>query len=291
MTHLWRTLTGRRTSSFVSLNLEAAPNGINGHAPLKRIETAALSSVGCVRQNNEDSISLVCSYGSHQSLTESVLAIVADGMGGAQGGKLASETAVEVISSSFLSYSQAPPIALKNALVSANKAVYDLAQKDPSLEGMGTTAVVLFLTPEQAWVGWVGDSRLYLLRDGRMFQMTEDHSLATELVRGGAMTHEQALRYEDRHVLTRALGTRPDVEAGVWDNSLAVLPGDRFLLCSDGLHDPVPEADVFLLAGLPSVEAAATALINRASEQGGYDNISCILLDVPKKANGKGGEQ
>ncbi len=248
------------------------------------IRSSALTSAGCVREINEDTVSVVCPAQRSGLLTRGLLAVVADGMGGARGGSCASETAVRVSVGWYLESDRDPPDALKRALQAANHAVYSLSQEDLTLEGMGTTCVAVVLTPKQAWIGWVGDSRVYLFRDQRIFQMTEDHSVVAELVRGGVLTAEQGACHENRHVLTRALGTRPEVDVSVWEQSLPVRVGDRFLLCSDGLHDALTDQDLLRLAGEGPLEQAGAALIDGAKEQGGYDNISAVLLEVAAPA-------
>jgi protein phosphatase len=288
MKRLWQALVGRQPGKLASVTVAPENNGFRAHgcASVATIATSALTSVGSVREVNEDAISIVCPAQRETSLSRGVLAVVADGMGGVQGGRCASQTAVDVVTRSFLANQEEPPIALRNALELANTTIYNLSRQDSTLEGMGTTCVAVVLSPEEAWVAWVGHSRVYLIRDGRIFQMTEDHSIAAELVRGGVLTPEQATCYEDRHVLTRALGTRPEVEVAVWDQSMPVRSGDRFLLCTDALHDALTETDLLHFAGHSSLEKAGMELIDRANGQGGYDNISSVLLEVTPAADG-----
>lgn len=241
------------------------------------ILTFAASDSGSVREVNEDAVAL-------EPFPSGVLAVVADGMGGAKGGQFASRLAATVIPRVFTEAMNEgrgdPGTALPVALEAANSSIYNQARSDESLKGMGTTSVALALTAQQAWVAWVGDSRVYLMRDGGLFQMTEDHSIVAGMVREGLLTLEQASFHGERHVLTKALGTRPEVEVAAWPQSVQVRFGDRFLLCTDGLHDLLTEDDLLQLGGQGSLREAAAALIAQAKERGGPDNISLILLEV-----------
>jgi serine/threonine protein phosphatase PrpC len=267
MKRLWQALTGSK-----------AENGHTG--ALQIIRASALSSTGAVREVNEDAVSVVYPPRQEALLSRGVLAVVADGMGGAKGGSCASEIAIETITRLYLQDQSDPPSALKKALEAANSRIYNISQKDANLCGMGTTCVAMALTPEQAWVAWVGDSRVYLIRNHQIFQMTEDHSVVAGLVREGLLTSNEAAWREDRHILTRALGTRPEVEISVWEQSMPVRAKDRFLLCSDGLHDLVTDCELLQLAADRPLEESTAALLNRANEQGGNDNISSIILEV-----------
>lgn len=239
----------------------------------------AATDPGSVREANEDAVTV-------ESFPSGVLAVVADGMGGAKGGQFASHLAALVIPRAYgESTEQAhcdPGTALLLALEAANASIYAKARSEESLTGMGTTCVSMALTPRQAWVAWVGDSRAYLIRDGGLFQMTEDHSVVAGMVREGLLTPEQASFHGERHVLTKALGTRPEVEVAAWPESVQVRPGDRFLLCTDGLHDLLCEEELLQLGQQSSLSEAAQKLIERAKERGGPDNISVILLEVPR---------
>ena len=243
------------------------------------ILTFAATDPGSVREANEDAVMV-------EVLHSGVLAVVADGMGGAKGGQFASRLAVSVIQRVFTDNTegdqQDPGTALLLALEAANASIYETARSDQSLNGMGTTCVGMALTPQQAWVAWVGDSRVYLIRDGGLFQMTEDHSIVAGMVREGLLTPEQASFHGERHVLTKALGTRQEVEVASWPQSVQVRPGDRFLLCTDGLHDLLAEDELLELGQHGSMSDAGQKLIEKAKERGGPDNISVILLEVAR---------
>jgi protein phosphatase len=241
---------------------------------IRGIHVACWSDPGKLRSANEDSVH------AHTSGDGFAFAMVADGMGGAQGGKTASEMAVRSVPQHFQEPPSSPERALRKALESASNEIYRASCADTSLEGMGTTCVAMLIQDGKAWAAWVGDSRLYLIREGRLFQMTEDHSVVQEMVRAGRLTPEQAREHEDRNIVTRALGSHDQVEVAVWDAPFPVRPGDRFLLCSDGLHDVVPEPDMLTLASRATIQVSCGALVNEANARGGPDNISAVLVEV-----------
>lgn len=244
------------------------------------VYTSAVTGRGLVRESNEDAVRVIYPSTYGEMMNSGVFAMIADGMGGANAGECASNMATAVIPQIFAEDSSHPPMALAHALEAANRSIYGKSQADERLSGMGTTCVVLILTPKQAWIAWVGDSRVYLIRNHMLIQITEDHSLVAEMVRGGLLTTEQANRHQDRHVLTKALGTQPTVEPSISQQAMPVEVGDRFLLCSDGLHDLLTENQLLTLSENSSVQQAAADLIQKANELGGTDNISAILLEI-----------
>jgi PPM family protein phosphatase len=237
------------------------------------VRGAFVSDTGRVRQRNEDSVCVRCDgpFG---------FAMVADGMGGARGGQTASRMAAQSIPRKFSAPQRFQAKALREALEIANKEIFAESERDASLEGMGTTCVALVIQDGVAWAAWVGDSRLYLIRERRLLQMTEDHSLVQHMIREGTISREQAVGHQNRNIITRALGSRETVEVSVWDRPFAVRPGDRFLLSSDGLHDVVPEQRLSELASTAGIETACVALAAEANRLGGPDNISVVLVEI-----------
>jgi len=235
---------------------------------------------GIVRAENEDAVIFSHSVDPIEAEKRGSIAVVADGMGGQEGGEIASEIAARIVTASYLASRDEPPAALRKAFESANAEIYRRARREPHLQGMGATCVALALRPPCAWVAWVGDSRLYLVRGGQIFQMTEDHSVVNEMVRNGLLTPEEAFNHEDRNVVTRALGSGRKVEVAVWDEPYPVRAGDRFLLCSDGLHDALKSSEMLEIILSGNTDAAADRLIHEANLRGGYDNISAILLEL-----------
>ena len=234
-------------------------------------ETAARTSTGRVRSSNEDSYGYRADRG---------IFVVCDGMGGAAGGEVASRMTVQKILERMTSDSVDSPEALHEAIADANRAVLDCAERDPGLYGMGTTLVALMLHPPSAVIAHAGDSRCYLFRDGQLTRCTQDHSLVDEQLRLGTMTREEAERSPFRSVITRAVGTQKSVmEEAV---EIDVKPGDVFLLCSDGLTREVTEETIAEVLGAEKdLDTAAKRLVDAANENGGRDNVTCLLARVP----------
>ena len=235
-----------------------------------RIAAAAgLTDTGRKRRRNEDAF--VC---------RAPLFAVADGMGGAQAGEVASALAAAALRerSDREAGGEGQVVELVRE---ANRRVHQRALDDASASGMGTTmTVALFeLAGGTIAIGHVGDSRAYRIRDGRLEQLTEDHSLVAELVRRGRLSPEEAETHPQRSVITRALGTEPDVKVDLF--TVEALPGDLFLLCSDGLTTMVPDAELLdLAAGRNDLEAVARALVNAANAAGGEDNVTVVAFEL-----------
>jgi protein phosphatase len=229
------------------------------------------TDTGKVRDHNEDSLYPTVSGASGGP----ELLIVADGMGGAVAGEIASRLAVEAAS-------ETPPgndIAPADRVLAGNSAIVLATEEDRSLAGMGTTMTLVELQEDgTALFAHVGDSRAYLLRDGEMSQITTDHSLVGELVALGRISKEEARDHPHRHLVTRVLGLGP-ITVDTFE--LELEPGDRILLCSDGLTDMVSDLmiDEILAAG-EGVEPTAWALIEQANSAGGVDNTTVVVIDV-----------
>jgi protein phosphatase len=240
----------------------------------KSIETASLTDVGRRRASNQDA------FGELMAASGARLLVVADGMGGHAGGATASRVAVEIIEEVVGRSTEAPETLLRAALETANSRVHEEAQKDASLSGMGTTGVALLFQPDgSAWVAHVGDSRAYRLRDGKLEQLTPDHSLVAELERRGMITAEEAQAHPRRNEVLRSIGVEPEVEVDV--AQVDARPGDQYLLCSDGLSGVVNDDEIAaeLLRAPP--EVAARRLVDAANERGGPDNITVQIARVP----------
>jgi PPM family protein phosphatase len=224
------------------------------------------SDLGRQRQGNEDNY-----------FVRAPLFVVADGMGGAQAGEVASEIAVRQFEHG-LPEGEAPAGALVGLIQGANAEIHRQARDDPDRAGMGTTVTAAYVDGENVVVAHVGDSRAYLLRDGDLIRLTRDHSLVGELVARGKLTEEQAESHPQRSVITRALGAYPDVEVDT--EVFPARDGDVFLLCSDGLTGMVhePQLKPLLEEGDRSLEQIGRALIAAANEAGGRDNITVILF-------------
>jgi serine/threonine protein phosphatase PrpC len=233
-----------------------------------KLRVGARTDVGRVRQGNEDS------YMVHDPLYA-----VADGMGGHQGGEVASKIALETLGRLTLEPSGDTAPSLVDAVRQANRDVLEKAATDPGLHGMGTTLTALVTGGERVLLAHVGDSRAYLMRDGQMDQLTEDHTVVEGLVREGRLTPQEAEIHPQRSILTRALGVDGDIE--VDETTHDVRPGDRILLCSDGLTGMVSEQEIQrIMAELEDPQRAAEALVDAANDAGGQDNITAVVLDV-----------
>lgn len=231
-----------------------------------------MTDTGRQRQANEDSF-----------LVKDPLFVVADGMGGAQAGEVASLTAVQVFQDGLPPGNQEQ--ALEASIGVANRTIHDQAHNDASLAGMGTTITAASLDAEAdaVVIGHVGDSRAYRLRSGILQRLTKDHSLVEEMRRRGQITEAQAEDHPQRSIITRALGPEPEVQVDV--QSVPTEPGDLFLLCSDGLTTMLGDDRIKeLLIGATSLDAATRALIDEANRAGGRDNITVILFQVEDPA-------
>ena len=226
----------------------------------------ARTDVGRGRSANEDAF---------VADADSGLYAVADGMGGHRAGEVASATAVETLRSVFGSRRR-----IGEAVEAANAAVFAQAGENPEMRGMGTTVTAVALTEGRyAIIGHVGDSRAYLLRDGALSQVTEDHSLVEQLVREGQLSPEEAANHPQRAIITRALGIEPDVEVDIYEVDLR--PGDRLLLCSDGLTNMVRDQQLeAMLREQSDPQQAAEMMVDAANAAGGDDNITVVIVDA-----------
>jgi protein phosphatase len=244
---------------------------------------------GCVREINEDSGRFVNPSDPAQLKERGALLIVADGMGGHSAGEVASAMAVDIISRLYYETKGSPLAALKHAVEEANRQINAAAAADESKHGMGTTCTALALCGDEALAAHVGDSRLYMMRGGQFYQLTEDHSAVTEMVKLGLITKEQARTHEDKNVILRALGTSPEVEVSTLE-PFRLNAGDRYLLCSDGLYDLVRDEEMAgILAETVDIHAAGERLIALAKERGGHDNITVGIINIKEAGSREAG--
>jgi serine/threonine protein phosphatase PrpC len=239
-----------------------------------RIHTFGKSDTGLVRKNNEDSFAVDIKAG---------FCTVADGMGGAAAGEIASsifvETAAEVFSQqgSFLEERKVGQV--QKTFTLANQRILDHIQSNPDHKGMGCTAELLAITDAGFVLGHMGDSRTYRLRNSQLKQITKDHSLVQEQLDQGIITPEQAAKHLQRNVILRAVGTTQNPSLDLIRGR--TYPGDRFLMCSDGLTDMVSDETIFeTLTGYPDLPEAVDVLIGLAKDGGGKDNITVVLLQI-----------
>ncbi|HEX7311908.1 MAG TPA: Stp1/IreP family PP2C-type Ser/Thr phosphatase [Gaiellaceae bacterium] len=222
---------------------------------------------GRKRRHNEDAYVL-----------QPPLFAIADGMGGARAGEVASSLAAAALQSGEVDGNGKERV---TALIqAANRSVYERSSQDAEVAGMGTTMTVALVEDATVTLGHVGDSRAYVLRDGELEQLTDDHSLVAELVRGGKLSAEEAEHHPQRSVITRALGTDPDVDVDTF--TVEAEDGDVFVLCSDGLTDMVGDAEIgeVLADSRENLKEAAEELVRRANKAGGQDNITVVAFEM-----------
>lgn len=247
------------------------------------MKTVFLSDRGKVRQHNEDSA------GVFQNLDGAILAIVADGMGGHRAGDVASSMTIQLFHDYWKqTYNMDTPKKaeqwLRGHVEIINERVYKYAFENKECQGMGTTIVVAICTKQFATIGHIGDSRCYMISEGNMSLVTEDHSLVNELVRHGEISKEDAEYHPRKHVLLRALGTEQQVTLDV--KTLVIEQGDQLLLCSDGLSNKVSVEEMeSMLQTDATLEKKGEQLIERANDMGGEDNITLVLVDYIDSAN------
>ena len=241
------------------------------------LRSAASTHVGMRRQANEDRYAIVPELG---------LYLVADGMGGHKAGQVASHLAAEgairaidALQGASVSLAER----LRHAVACVNRETFTAAQAKPELSGMGTTFVGMLFGGERLALAHVGDSRAYLLRQGRLRGLTDDHSIVGELLRRHEISEEDAARHPHRHVLTRALGVRPRTEPDLAE--MTPQEGDVFILCSDGLTGHVDDEEIAArVASEDDLEVAGQGLVDAANRAGGKDNITVLLVRYEKQA-------
>ncbi|MGE3953887.1 MAG: Stp1/IreP family PP2C-type Ser/Thr phosphatase [Parachlamydiales bacterium] len=236
------------------------------------VHSAGRTDIGLVRTRNEDEWA---------QIPELHFYALADGMGGHKAGDVAAKRAV----ATAIDYARAHAgkesgkLLIAKALDAANREVYRLAKGDPNLKGMGTTLCLLRIEGERAYFGHVGDSRIYRMRGGELLQLTEDHSLVSQLIRAGQLRPEEEQARAYRHVVTRAVGTRSKVLPTLGE--IEVAKGDLFLLCSDGLSDQLSGKEIAgVLRGVAGVAEGAERLIEAATVAGGDDNTTVIVVSI-----------
>jgi protein phosphatase len=257
------------------------------------VRSFGITDLGRVRESNEDQL-LIAEVSRALSIASTSLALprlslgrrcahlfaVADGMGGERAGEVASALAIETLAEQLLDHCRTvlspDPAALAAAARAADARIFDEADRHPELTGMGTTLTLVVAVGAVAQVVHVGDSRLYLARDGRLYQLTRDHTLVADLVEAGALTPREAERHHLRSIITNALGGN---ERGVRVelHEITLEPGDVTLLCTDGLSGMVPDARIAELLGERDPEVACRALVDEANARGGRDNVTAIV--------------
>jgi serine/threonine protein phosphatase PrpC len=235
---------------------------------------AALTDIGRVRTHNEDSV-----------LAQPPLYVVADGLGGHEAGEVASSVAVETLRDHAPRRPDAK--ALARAVKAANREVIRSAREGFGKQGMGTTMTAAIVEGTRIAIAHVGDSRAYLLHEGSLLRVSEDHSMVADMIRRGQLTEAEARYHPNRSVITRALGTDPNMLADTYE--LDASPGDRLLLCSDGLTSMLEDGMIAeILTEYRTPDTAAHMLVDSANDAGGHDNVSVIVIDIEGVGNPRG---
>lgn len=244
-----------------------------------RIEHASLTDVGVKRSHNQDSLAVLLANDEEHWRKQGHVFLVADGMGAHAVGELASELAASIIPLTYHKYTEGGPAeALEKAFTEANVSIHARGQQNREFQGMGTTGTMLVLRPEGAWVGHVGDSRVYRLRGGKIEQLSFDHSLLWEMAKR-LKVRPETLTGVPSNVIVRSLGPDPEVQPDV-EGPHPLQDGDTFLLCSDGLSGQVSDAELGAIAGTLPPDEACRFLVDLANLRGGPDNITVLIVRV-----------
>lgn len=249
-------------------------------SPEYEVVVSLQTDPGCQREINEDQILFHRPNDPALLERKGLLVVVADGMGGHSAGEVASRMAIEIIDRVYYNDANDPASALKSALQEANFEIHKASLEEEGLKGMGTTCTALVLQNGSAIAAHVGDSRLYLVRGGQIYLMTEDHSEVMEMVKRGLISLEEARHHPDKNVILRAIGSHPEVQVSTWDEPFPTCEGDRFLLCSDGLYDLVEDDEIKCAVEQAEPQAACESLVALAKERGGHDNISVGVVSL-----------
>jgi len=254
------------------------------------VRIGAKTDLGRVRENNEDKFEFYEPYDPSLLATRGNLYVVADGMGGAAAGQIASELALKnFIAAYYDNATDDVPVALRKAIASANDYVFNVARMIHERSGMGTTITALALVEDRAYVAQVGDSRAYLVREGQIRQVSQDHSWVAEQVRMGGLTAEEAELSPYRNIITRAIGTQEAVEPDIYTEDVRV--GDTWVLCTDGLTGHVEDAEILRIADGQAPSEAARQLVELANGRGGRDNITVLVVFICGLVPGEGGAE
>ncbi|MCU0316405.1 MAG: Stp1/IreP family PP2C-type Ser/Thr phosphatase [Fimbriimonadaceae bacterium] len=243
------------------------------------VTVGAKTDMGRVRENNEDKHEYFLPEEDHILASRGHVFVVCDGMGGHEAGQIASELATKTFIESYLNHpAEDPEAAGVSATLTANRFIFDTARAVPARRGMGTTLSALCFVQEKAFIFQVGDSRVYRLRSGELEQITVDHTWVEEIVRSGQLTRSEAEVHPNRHILTQAVGTQPQIRVDTFALDLEV--GDQFLVCSDGLTNHVKDEALARTLGENGPSKAAWMLVAMALADGGSDNATAIVIRV-----------
>ncbi len=246
--------------------------------PVRNYRAIAMTDIGSIRPHNEDRILFVRPPDSGQRQLKGYLGIVADGMGGHAAGEIASEMAVKIFSQSYYQSPARPQEAMAAAMLAANEAILKQAQRNRSLQGMGTTCTAVSVLEGTLHIGHIGDSRAYLIKDDQIYQLTKDHTYVQELLNHGKIDPFDALHHPQRNIISQALGTISGRHGDIFTSEMTLDKHDTLLLCSDGLYEYFLPEEIKDIISQNSFQQAAGILIDQAKARGGHDNISVLLI-------------
>lgn len=280
-------MTSSAYKAYLMTDDAAAPLAAIDRPRRLTVRATQKSDVGLVRTENQDFAILSTAEEEVLAKDRGRLLVVADGMGGHQGGATASRMAGNVIKGEYLKGDfDDPSNSLRRALQRANAEIFHEAQGNPALRGMGTTCSAMVIRGDEAFIAHVGDSRIYMVRENEIRQLTQDHSLVASMVREGLLTSQEAEVHPRRNVLQRSMGVAEQVEVDVLQ-PIRIQPGDTFILCSDGLHGLVKAEEMREVSALP-IDNAASEFVHRAIERGAPDNVTVIVARVEESTESAG---
>lgn len=255
------------------------------------IELANLTDAGCERENNEDYFGYCEPETEEEFSRKGRLAIIADGMGGEEGGEVASRLAVETVRREYLKSTEADAHdRLLRGFQAAHGTILNFAREHPELRNMGTTCTAVAINDGLAYFAHVGDSRLYLIRDSSILRLTHDHTAINRLLETGAITPEEAETHPQRHVLTAALGAKPEVSADIAQAPIPLERGDVLVLCTDGLWGQVTDSEILSIVTRNRPSDACKQLVRIAKDRGGPDNITLQILRIGESYASRNGD-
>ncbi|WP_128547824.1 Stp1/IreP family PP2C-type Ser/Thr phosphatase [Larkinella soli] len=276
-------LFGARTQAGLSETKDEmvlpADSDTMGSPSAADLNAVVVSDLGNVRRNNEDTGLFVRLADEGLRRFKGYLLLVADGMGGHLAGEVASQMAAEIVSREYFQHRDTTEKCLMRAFQMANRQIFEESRTHETFRGMGTTCTAVVVQDQQLFFAHVGDSRAYLFKNGQIVQLTEDHTYVQELLRMGEITEQAAITHPERNVLTHAMGTKADIRIDLGRCVLPFDPGDRLLLCSDGLYEYCRDEDLVRILGQVSLPEAAEELVRTAKSRGGHDNITVVVAE------------
>ena len=248
---------------------------------------AGLSHKGMIRKDNQDSYGFIEPESPELLKSKGRLFIVADGLGGHRGGRVASKMAVDIIGKLYFSSDKEPIYpALLHALEVGNRSIFETSSKHEELHGMATTCTALVIRDTYLYMAHVGDSRAYMIRNGMIKQISTDHTLVEEMVHSGILNQNEARSHPDSHILTRSLGILQAVEIDILDPPIQLQPGDTMLMCSDGLTVYLEDPEILEVVTRFTPQKACEVLVETANERGGRDNVTVEIVQVAAPGQG-----